>query len=160
LVKLAIPVLQIRTALLVVALAWSGVACARAVPRATIQTKAGPVAVDLELATTPETMQRGLMYRTELADGDGMLFVFEADADHSFWMKNTYISLDLIFIARTGPTSGRIAGIHPNAKTLSEASISVGAPSRWVLEVPAGWCARNGVVTGDGVELTGVPPTP
>jgi len=149
-------VLQTRMALLALLVA-STVACAGDTPRATIHTKAGPVTVDLELATTPEAMQRGLMYRTALADGAGMLFVFGADQDHSFWMKNTYISLDLIFIARTGPTSGRIAGIHPNAKTLSEAGISVGKPSRWVLEVPAGWCAKNGVAAGDAVELAHVP---
>ena len=137
--------------------ASSGVACAGDAPTATIDTAAGPVVVQLEVAATPEAAQRGLMYRTELADGDGMLFVFGADDDHSFWMKNTYISLDLVFIARTGPTSGRIAGIHANAKTLSTAPIRVGVPSRWVLEVPGGWCARRGVTVGDTVELAGVP---
>jgi uncharacterized membrane protein (UPF0127 family) len=150
--------LQIRTALLLALLATTGIACAGDTPTATIQTKAGPVVVDLEVADTPEKTQRGLMYRTELADGDGMLFIFAADADHSFWMKNTYISLDLIFIAYTGPTSGRIAGIHADAKTLSTAPIRVGTPSRWVLEVPAGWCARSGVAVGDTVELAGVLP--
>lgn len=151
--------MQIRTALLVALLASSGVACAGDAPRATIQTKAGPVVVNLEVADTPEKMQRGLMYRTELADGDGMIFLFAADADHSFWMKNTYVSLDLLFIARTGPASGRIAGIHPNAKTLSTAPIRVGVSSRWVLEVPAGWSARSGVAVGDTIELKGVPAT-
>jgi uncharacterized protein len=149
--------MQIRALLLALSLASSGVACATDGPRATIRTANGSVEVRLELAATPEAAQRGLMYRTELADGDGMLFLFETDEDHAFWMKNTYIPLDMLFIASSGPASGRIAGIHANAKPLSTASISVGAPSRWVLEVPGGWCARNGVVVGDAVDFTGVP---
>jgi uncharacterized membrane protein (UPF0127 family) len=123
-------------------------------PVARIETARGPLEVALEVANTPATRQRGLMYRTALADGHGMLFVFDTDAIQSFWMKNTLIPLDMIFIA----ADGRIVGVHANAKPYSLASVSVGVPSRYVLEVPGGWAATHGVETGNRVELRGVPP--
>ena len=121
-------------------------------PTARIHAARGPVDVALEVANTPATLQRGLMFRQSLADGHGMLFVFAQDSDHEFWMKNTYISLDLIYIA----ADGHIVGIHPNATPLSEAGISVGRPSRYVLEVPGGYAARQGIATGNRVELSGL----
>jgi uncharacterized membrane protein (UPF0127 family) len=121
-------------------------------PNARIHSARGTVDVALEVANTPETLQRGLMFRQSLAEGHGMLFVFPEDRDHEFWMKNTYISLDLIYIA----ADGRIVGIHPNATPHSEAGISVGRPSRYVLEVPGGYAARQGIATGDRVELAGL----
>jgi uncharacterized membrane protein (UPF0127 family) len=69
-------------------------------------------------------------------------------------MKNTLIPLDMIFIA----ADGRIVGVHANAKPYSLASVSVGVPSRYVLEVPGGWAAAHGVTAGSRVELRGVPP--
>ena len=89
------------------------------------------------------------MYRDRLADGHGMLFVFDDERDHTFWMKNTLIPLDMIFIG----ADQVIVGIHPNAVPLSTATVGVGRPSRWVLEVPGGWSARRGVASGDRVEL-------
>jgi uncharacterized membrane protein (UPF0127 family) len=89
------------------------------------------------------------MYRTELPDGHGMLFVFREAKDQRFWMKNTLIPLDMIFIG----ADQVIVGIHPNAVPLSTATVGVGRPSRWVLEVPGGWSARRGVASGDRVEL-------
>ena len=121
-------------------------------PNARIHAARGQVDVTLEVANTPATLQRGLMFRQSLADGHGMLFVFAQDSDHEFWMKNTYISLDLIYIA----ADGQIVGIHPNATPLSEAGISVGRPSRYVLEVPGGYAARQGIAAGDRVELSGL----
>ena len=121
-------------------------------PNARIHSARGQVDVTLEVANTPATLQRGLMFRQSLADGHGMLFVFAQDSDHEFWMKNTYIPLDLIYIA----ADGQIVGIHPNATPLSEAGISVGRPSRYVLEVPGGYAARQGIAAGDRVELSGL----
>lgn len=117
-----------------------------------------PVTVALEVVRTPAELQKGLMWRTELADGTGMLFVFPREEEHAFWMKNTLIPLDMIFIAREGPATGRIAGVHANAVPHSTAPVTVGKPSTWVLEVPGGWCAREGVQAGDRVRLEGVPP--
>jgi uncharacterized membrane protein (UPF0127 family) len=123
-------------------------------PLATIHTAAGAtVQVALEVAATPEQQQRGLMYRTSLADGHGMVFVFPDDTDHSFWMKNTLIPLDMLFVAG----DGKIAGIHVDATPLSERPIGVGKPSRWVIEVPGGFAERRGIAPGDRVELRGVP---
>jgi uncharacterized membrane protein (UPF0127 family) len=139
-----------RAAALVLLLA---AACSEHGPLATIATASGPVPVRLEVVATPEARARGLMYRTELADGDGMLFVFDREEEQSFWMKNTFIPLDIVFIAG----DGRIVGIHENARPMSTAMISVGRPSRLVLEVPGGWTAKHGVAAGQQVELRGVP---
>jgi uncharacterized membrane protein (UPF0127 family) len=126
-------------------------------PTAVIQAAKGPVPVVVELAIAPAELERGLMYRKTLDDGYGMLFVFEDETEHSFWMKNTLIPLDMLFIAKDGPGAGRIVGIHENATPLSLASISVGKPSTNVLEVPGGWSQRVGVRTGDRITL---PPLP
>jgi uncharacterized membrane protein (UPF0127 family) len=142
--------MQIRAA---VALLLFAVACAGdAAPLARITSPRGTVDVALEVADTPERQQRGLMYRNQLADGHGMLFVFDDDVDRTFWMKNTLIPLDMLFIA----ADGVVVGIHPDATPLSTASIAVGTPSRYVLEVPGGWAARHGVAPGARVELHGV----
>ena len=145
--------MQIRKALILLALLLALLAaCGQRGPTARIHAGGGSVEVTLELANTPETRQRGLMYRQSLADGHGMLFIFDQDSDHEFWMKNTYIALDLIYIAG----DGRIVGIHPNATPLSEAGISVGRPSRYVLEVPGGYAARRGIAPDDRVEFRGL----
>ena len=128
------------------------VGCRERGPVAVIRGPGGAVEVSLEVAATPAERERGLMYRTSLAEGRGMLFVFDADRNHSFWMKNTLIPLDLLFIAR----DGMVVGIHPNATPLSTADISVGKPSRYVLEVPGGWAARHGIAAGARVEFRGL----
>jgi uncharacterized membrane protein (UPF0127 family) len=111
------------------------------------------VRVALEVVNTPATRERGMMYRTSLAEDHGMLFVFPDEAVQSFWMKNTLIPLDMLFIAR----DGRIVGIAADAVPLSTGMRSVGVPSLYVLEVNGGWAARHGVRAGDRVELRGVP---
>ena len=130
--------------------------CGRGGPEAVIDTARGRVRVTLEVAATDEARRRGLMYRSSLADDRGMLFVFPADADHAFWMKNTLIPLDMLFIA----ADGRVAGIHANATPLSTVAIAVGRPSRYVLEVPGGYTRRRGIAPGDRVELIGVGAVP
>jgi uncharacterized membrane protein (UPF0127 family) len=94
------------------------------------------------------------MYRDHVPDGHGMLFVFADDSDRSFWMKNTVIPLDMIFI---GP-DGRIVGVAPNTTPLSLKPISVGRASRWVLEVAGGYAGRAGMAVGDKVDLDAIPP--
>ena len=121
-------------------------------PVARLHAAGTTVDVALEIADTPETRTRGLMYRSELPDGRGMLFVFDKEEDHEFWMKNTFIPLDMVFIG----TDSRVVGVHPNATPLSTANVGVGRPSRFVLEVPGGWAARHRVAAGDQVELRGV----
>jgi uncharacterized membrane protein (UPF0127 family) len=148
----------LRRLALASALLAGALACRSGGPVAVIHTQtSGPVEVTLELARTPEEQQRGLMYRTSLADGHGMLFLFDHDTDHRFWMKNTLIPLDMIFIARDGDAAGRIVGIRAEATPQSLAQVGVGKPSRWVLEVPGGWAEAHGVAPGDRVELRGLP---
>jgi hypothetical protein len=126
------------------------VACrGETLPTARIHAKDGVVDVAVEIVSTPEAVARGLMYRNELADGRGMLFVFGEEKDHRFWMKNTLIPLDMIFIG----ADGVIVGVHRDAVPLSTATVGVGRPSRWVLEVPGGWSARHGVDAGQRVEI-------
>lgn len=141
--------MQIR-ALLALALAT---ACAGGGgPVARFETSRGAAEVTLEVANTPEARNRGLMYRDTLPESHGMLFVFEDEAGHEFWMKNTLISLDMIFIAG----DGRVVGVRADTTPLSTAPIGVGAPSRYVLEVRGGWAARHGVAPGDRVALVGL----
>jgi hypothetical protein len=85
------------------------------------------------------------MFVRELPPDQGMLFVFEAPQYRGFWMKNTYLSLDLIFIA----ADGTVVNVAANAKPLSLDSIASAAPVRYVLEVVAGTAARIGLKVGD-----------
>lgn len=131
--------------------------CAESAPVAVVhRADASTVSVQLEVVSTPDAMERGLMYRSSLPEDHGMLFVFPDPEDHSFWMKNTLIPLDMLFIAH----DGRIVGIHADAVPLSLAPLSVGVPSSLVLEVNGGWAARHSVRTGDRLEFHGVPGVP
>jgi uncharacterized membrane protein (UPF0127 family) len=116
---------------------------------AVVQTAKGPVQVSLEIVSDDASRARGLMYRNSLDDGHGMLFVFDDESDRAFWMKNTVIPLDMIFIGG----DGKIVGVRTNTTPLSLAPLSVGKPSRWVLEVAGGYTGRAGIAAGDKVEL-------
>jgi len=113
-----------------------------------IVSKGGVHAFSVELATTEAERSRGLMFRKELPEGHGMLFDFEQDQPVSFWMHNTYISLDMIFIAG----NGRIVRIAENTEPLSDRLIPSGTPIRAVLEVIAGTARKFGIAQGDKVE--------
>jgi uncharacterized membrane protein (UPF0127 family) len=112
-----------------------------------IVTKNGVRVFEVEMAVTPEEQEQGLMYRRELADGKGMLFDLGEERPATFWMKNTYVSLDMIFIR----ADGTIASIAENTTPLSEGLIDSGALVRGVLEVVAGTAKRYGIVPGDKV---------
>jgi len=126
---------------------------ASAPPQVVIHTGSGrEVTVDVEVAATPAGRARGLMFRRELAPMHGMLFVFPEEADHAFWMKNTQVSLDIIFI----DTGHRVVGIETNTMPYSERRLRAGRRSRYVLEVPAGSCASQGIEVGDSLEFRGI----
>ena len=112
-----------------------------------IVTKNGVQVFSVEMATTEEEKQTGLMYRKELADGKGMLFDFNPEQEVSMWMKNTYVSLDMIFIR----ADGRILRIAENTEPLSTKIISSKGPARAVLEVVAGTAQKYGIRPGDRV---------
>ena len=112
-----------------------------------IATKSGVQVFSVEMATTEEEKQTGLMYRKELPDGKGMLFDFSPEQQISMWMKNTYISLDMIFIR----ADGRILRIAENTEPLSTKIISSGGLAKGVLEVIAGTAQKYGIQPGDRV---------
>ncbi|MGN6463721.1 MAG: DUF192 domain-containing protein [Pseudolabrys sp.] len=101
----------------------------------------------VEIATNDEERARGLMYRKELPEGQGMLFDFKRDQEVSMWMKNTYVSLDMIFIR----ADGRIARIAEHTEPLSTKIVSSGGAVRGVLEVVAGTARKLGIAPGDRV---------
>ncbi|TYO67277.1 DUF192 domain-containing protein [Bradyrhizobium hipponense] len=112
-----------------------------------IVTKNGVQVFSVEMATTEEEKQTGLMHRKELADGKGMLFDFSPEQEVSMWMKNTYISLDMIFIR----ADGRILRIAENTEPMSTKIISSHGLAKGVLEVPAGTAQKYGIRPGDRV---------
>lgn len=109
-----------------------------------------PVAV--EVAATPESRTRGLMWRKALPAGQGMLFIFPQEEVQSFWMRNTLLSLDMIFI----DSQRRVVGIIERAEPRTTTSRSVGVPSLYVLEVPGGWSQAVGLKRGSTVQLEGL----
>src|SRR5689334_10744320 len=112
-----------------------------------IATKTGVHIFSVEMATTDKEKETGLMYRRELADGKGMLFDFSPEQQISMWMKNTYISLDMIFIR----ADGRVLRVAENTEPESTRIISSGGLARGVLEVPAGTAQKYGIAPGDRV---------
>lgn len=112
-----------------------------------IATRAGVRMFSVEMAVSPEEKATGLMYRRHLPDGQGMLFDFSTAQQVSMWMKNTYVSLDMIFIGR----DGRILRIVENTEPLSTRIISSRGPAKAVLEVVGGTAKKYGIAPGDQV---------
>jgi uncharacterized membrane protein (UPF0127 family) len=127
------------------------VACgpAQAAGKATIEivSKSGVHAFNVTLATNDAERERGLMFVKHLPEGQGMLFDFKTDQPVSFWMHNTYIPLDMLFIR----SDGQIVHIAENAKPLSDALIPSEYPVRAVLEVIGGTAEQLGIGVGDKV---------
>lgn len=113
-----------------------------------------PVRVRVEVVHKHEDRQRGLMFRKQLAPDAGMLFVFEAPQQLTFWMRNTYLPLDMVFI--TADMS--VLGVVENAQPLTDDKRSVPGLSRYVLEVNAGFARRHGIVSGTVVRFADLPP--
>ena len=127
---------------------WSGFAARAAeLEPLEIVTKSGVQVFSVELAKTDKERETGLMYRKELADGRGMLFDFTPEQEVSMWMKNTFLSLDMIFIR----ADGRILRIAENTEPQSLKIISSGGPAKGVLEVIAGTAKKYGIAPGDRV---------
>lgn len=112
-----------------------------------IVTKNGVYPFAVELAVTPEEHERGLMFRKELPEGRGMLFDFKTEQPVEFWMHNTYIPLDIIFIRK----DGRILRIAESAEPMSDRHIPSGGPVLGVLEVIGGTAKKLGIAAGDRV---------
>ena len=113
-----------------------------------IVSRTGVHAFSVELATNDAERERGLMFRKELPEGHGMLFDFKEERPVAFWMHNTYIPLDMIFIR----ANGTILRIAENTEPMSDRLVPSGGPVRAVLEVIAGTAEKLGIAPGDRVE--------
>lgn len=115
-------------------------------------TARGPWVVKVEIAGDEASRARGLMYRRSLEPDRGMIFVFPASEEHTFWMHNTLIALDLIFL-----DEGRaVIGVVANAVPQTDAPRTVGKPSRYVVEVAAGEAAVHAVGPGTRAVFIGI----
>jgi uncharacterized membrane protein (UPF0127 family) len=107
--------------------------------------------IDLEIADNEYERQLGLMNRKEMKENEGMLFIFPRQDYQSFWMRNTLISLDIMFIN----DQKEIVTIHKNTKILSETSYPSSAPSIYVVETLAGFADRHNIQVGDKIDWMG-----
>lgn len=123
-------------------------------PKVVIAAAGGDAVVDVEVVATEAQIQRGLMFRQHLAPDAGMLFLMPVDKDWTFWMRNTLIPLDMIFVG----SDMKIAGIVESAEPKTETLRSVGAPTRYVLEVNGGWARAHRVGKGASVRFENVRP--
>ncbi len=101
--------------------------------------------VDLELARTPKQIEQGLMNRSYLAPNHGMLFLFNSDAPRSFWMHNTLIPLDMIFVTSAGRITNIIHSAEPKTDTLRKST----EPVQYVVELPGGTAKKHKIQAGD-----------
>lgn len=128
------------------------VSACEAQPKVTVITKDGrQVGFQVEVADTPAKREMGLMYRTDLADDRGMIFLFPNESQQSFWMKNTPRPLDMIFIGR----DRKIVGIVEQATPFSLEPRTVEGKSQFVFEINGGLSKRHGFTAGDSVQFDG-----
>ncbi len=122
--------------------------------RLVVNSETGAHAFTVEVVDTPETRAQGLMYVMELAPDAGMLFDFKEERVVSFWMRNTFIPLDMIFIT----AEGVVQNIHVNARPHDTTSIPSDGPVQFVLEIPGGRSVELGLEAGDTVEHARIRP--
>ncbi len=135
---------------------FAGMILVRATPSLAEEGKFEPLAIvtatgthnfSVEVMRTQPELEKGLMFRKSMPDDHGMLFDFQREQSVMMWMKNTYIPLDMIFIAKTG----RVVGIIADAKPMSEQILTVLTPTDAVLELNGGIAAKIGLKVGDTV---------
>lgn len=107
------------------------------------------ITIDIEIPDTPEEKRRGLMYRRVMAPTEGMFFINDMSKVHFFWMKNTYIPLDMIFVDR----NMKIVKIEENTTPLSEVLIPAPREAQYTIEVNAGFCEQHGIRIGDSIKV-------
>jgi len=101
--------------------------------------------ISIEIATTDQEKSQGLMHRKTMPDTLGMLFIFDRSEPRSFWMRNTYLSLDILYI----DDQYKIVRIYERTLPLMDTSLPSEHPAQYVLEVAAGFCEKYGVEEGD-----------
>lgn len=112
--------------------------------------------VSAEVAATEGERSLGLMYRRELGETNGMLFLFPSESPRQFWMKNTYVELDIIYLDR----SFTVVSIVKKATPLTESPRASEKPAQYVLELRGGTADRWGIVPGSKAIVTGKLPAP
>jgi uncharacterized protein len=110
----------------------------------------GDKSVSVEVVNSPAAIERGLMFRQHMAPDDGMLFLMPDNQVHTFWMHNTLIPLDMLFITKEFTVTGIVENAEPQTDTLR----TVNKVSPFVLEMNGGWCKANGVTDGTKVEFS------
>ncbi|KRA50726.1 DUF192 domain-containing protein [Devosia sp. Root635] len=113
-----------------------------------LHSSTGDYSFNVEVVDTPESRAQGLMYRTELAEDAGMLFDFKEERPVSFWMRNTFIPLDMVFVG----ADGVVKTIHVNARPHDITSIPSEVPVQFVLEIPGGRSVKIGLKPGDTMD--------
>ena len=114
-------------------------------PDGTVRSK-----IEIEIADTEPMRQRGLMYRQQLGEDQGMLFIFQTSEKQTFWMKNTPLSLDMVFVN----SYHEIVSISKETTPFAETIYASEGPAQYVVEVNAGYCDRHSVKVGDRVDWT------
>lgn len=104
--------------------------------------------VDIEIADNEARRTQGLMYRDSMADNQAMLFIFPNEEERSFWMKNTILPLDIIYLN----AKDQIITVQRNTVPYSEESVPSNGPAKYVVEVNAGFCDRHSIKAGDHIE--------
>jgi uncharacterized membrane protein (UPF0127 family) len=140
--------LRVAGAAVVAALAMTPLTACSDETHAVLHTAKGDFTFHVEIADDDAERAKGLMFRQELADDAGMLFDFGQERETAFWMQNTFIPLDMVFIS----AAGVVKTIHANARPMDTTSIPSGAPVRFVLEIPAGRAEEIGLAIGDKLE--------
>jgi uncharacterized membrane protein (UPF0127 family) len=140
--------LALSLSALAIVLASLSISCAEGEALPVLTLRSGDVSLEAELAATPETMERGLMFRDSLPDGKGMLFAYPSDRRMSFWMKNTKVALSIAFLS----ADGRILEIRDMESESLEA-IHSSRSARFALEAPKGWFDRVGLAPGDRFDI-------
>lgn len=121
-------------------------------PMVYVTTPSGDIPIKVEVVATEAKIEKGLMFRQHLPTDSGMLFIMGREHTWSFWMRNTLIPLDMIFIGK----DMTIAGIVENTKPLSEELRKVDKPSYYVLEVNGGFTKQAGIVAGAQVRFENI----
>jgi len=103
--------------------------------------------INIEIASTDMEKAMGLMYRREMNENEGMLFLFETETTQLFYMRNTIIPLDIIYVN----SKFEIVDIYKNTKVLDETSLPSKAPARYVVEINAGLCDKYNIKEGDKI---------
>ena len=105
--------------------------------------------IDIEIANSDFDRQLGLMFRKHMDAKNGMLFIFPSEEMQAFWMRNTFIPLDMVFVN----AEKKIVTIHRNTQTLSDQSYPSSAPAMYVIEVTGGFCSSHNIIDGDRINF-------